>query len=534
MIGNLNKKKSKVQQNPATMKSFNPATGAVVGEYKLNSVEDVRIDAEKAKKAQIEWAAMPLKKRISHIMKIRTYIINNLDVLAETISNDNGKTKVDAMGTEVLTSAMALTYYCKNAGRFLKDTKPAIGNIMFINKRSRIRREPFGVVGIISPWNYPFAIPFSEIIMALLAGNAVLCKTANETQAVGHALKKCIDAAELPENLFNYLNLPGTLAGDAFLEAGIDKLFFTGSVKVGMYLMKKASDTLTPVSLELGGNDPMIVCEDADLRRAATGAVWAGFQNAGQSCGGVERIYVQSKVYDEFLELLKKEIENLSIGYGYDFDADIGAMTTERQINTVQNHIRDALEKGAVIYAQSKLNESLKGNFLSCTVLSNVNHNMLVMKDETFGPVVGVMPYDTIEEAISFANDSYLGLTASVWSRKHGSAIKIAEKIKAGAVTINDHLMSHGLAETQWGGFKQSGIGRTHGEIGFTEMTQPQVIVNDILPFARKNFWWHPFSKKIYDGIKGVAYILYGTSIKQKLHGMADLLKAFPRTFKPN
>jgi succinate-semialdehyde dehydrogenase/glutarate-semialdehyde dehydrogenase len=278
----------------------------------------------------------------------------------------------------------------------------------------------------------------------------------------------------------------------------------------------------------------MIVCADADLKRAATGAVWAGYQNAGQSCGGVERIYVERKVYDKFLEILKKEIESTRVGYDTDHNVDVGAMTTQRQIATVHAHIADALKKGAKIYAQSKAPKGGKGQFLPCSVLVDVNHDMLVMKDETFGPVVGVMPFDTIDEAVKLANDSYLGLTGSVWSKNRSNALKIARRIQAGAVTINDHLMSHGLAETPWGGFKQSSIGRTHGGVGFDEMTQPQVLVNELLPFARKNFWWHPVNKKIYDGIKGVAQVLYAEKISERIVGMINLMKVFFRTFIAN
>lgn len=514
--------------------SFNPATGEKIGEYDVDSIENLKKAMEKARKAQPAWGALPVKKRVRYIKKMRAYLVDNLDETAEIISRDNGKTRIEALGTELLAGAMALTYYCKKAPGFLKDKNLGTGNIMFINKRSRIARVPFGVVGIISPWNYPFAIPFSEIVMALLAGNAVIFKAASETQAVGHALKKCIDYAGLPEGIFNYINMPGSVAGDAFLDAGIDKLFFTGSVPVGKYLMKKAAETLTPVSLELGGNDAMIVCEDADLKRAAAGAVWAGFGNSGQSCGGVERIYVQRRVYDEFMGYLKTGIESMRIGCDTDFEVDMGAMATKRQMDAVNAHIQDALKKGAKIFAQKNPPSNLKGQFLPCTVLTDVNHNMLVMRDETFGPVVGVMPYDKIEEAIELANDSNLGLTGSVWSKKHGKAIKIAKKIRAGAMTINDHLMSHGLAETPWGGFKESGIGRTHGDIGFAEMTEPQVIVNDILPFVRKNFWWQPYGPSVYNGLKGVAEVLYGKSIFTRIKGTIKLLKAFPRTFKSN
>jgi len=332
--------------------------------------------------------------------------------------------------------------------------------------------------------------------------------------------------------VFTYLNLPGSVAGDALLESGVDKLFFTGSVPVGKYLMKKASETLTPVSLELGGNDPMIVCDDADLKRAAAGAVWAGLKNAGQSCGGVERIYVDRKVYFPFLALLKEAVEKLRVGYDTGHNMDIGAMTTRRQMDTVRSHIDDALRKGAIIFAQSKCPAGDAGQFLPCTVLTEVNHAMLVMKDETFGPVLGVMPYDNMEEAVALANDSYLGLTGSVWSKDRKKAMRIGRRIQAGAITINDHLMSHGLPETPWGGFKQSAIGRSHGDIGFAEMTQPQVIVNDVLPFARKNMWWQPFSVNIYNGLKGLSEMLYSKNPFLRLRGAALLVRVFPRTFK--
>jgi len=527
-----NKKTASIK-NEMTV-SVNPATGETINSFLINTIDELKGAVRRAKNAQTAWAALPVKKRIKYIIKIRKYITDNIDEIAETISRDNGKTRTDAVGTEALSAAMAVSFYCKNSPRFLKDRRLSPGNIMFINKRSKIVRIPFGVVGIISPWNYPFSIPFSEIIMALLAGNAVIFKAASETQAVGDILRRCIDSAGLPPHIFNYINMPGSIAGDAFLESGIDKLFFTGSVSIGKYLMKKASETLTPVSLELGGNDPMIVCEDADLKRAAAGAVWAGFQNAGQSCGGVERIYVQKKVYPRFLEHLKKQTESLRVGHDEDFSVDIGAMTTSRQMETVNLHIKEALEKGAKIYAQSKYPKNSKGQFLPCVVLTEVNHDMLVMKDETFGPVVGVMPFGDADEAVALANDSNLGLTASVWSRNRRKAGKIARQIKAGAVTINDHLMSHGLAETPWGGFKQSGIGRTHGDIGFAEMTQPQVIVNDILPFVRKNFWWHPFSRDIYEGIRGVVLVLYSDKITLRLKGAVQLMKVFFRTFIPN
>lgn len=509
----------------------NPATGEVLSECNVNSVDDLKQMISIAKIAQAEWGNISISERRKKVLRIRKYLVDNSEKIAEIITKDNGKSKIDALVTEVLPAAMSISYYCKNAEYFLRDEFLPAGNIFLSNKRSKIIRVPYGVVGIISPWNYPFAIPFSEVIMALLAGNAVILKVASETQLVGQEIKKAIESANLPNGIFNYINLPGKIAGNAFLENGIDKLFFTGSVAVGKYLMKKASETLTPLVLELGGNDAMIVCEDADPYRAAIGALWAGFQNAGQSCGGVERIYAHEKIYDEFMSILKSKIENIRIGNGLNFNNDIGCMTTKNQVETVKLHIEDALIKGAEVFAQTKNVENGE-QFLPAMVLTNVNHQMLLMKDETFGPVVGVMKFSDYNVGIKLANDSYLGLTASVWTKSKKRGEKIARQLKAGAVTINDHLMSHGLAETPWGGFKQSSIGRTHGKLGFDEMTQPQVIVHDILPFVKKNLWWHPYNKKLFYGLKGLMDLLYAKSLSLKMRGTLDLMKILPRIFK--
>lgn len=507
-------------------------TGESLGHSPLHTTQELTEAVEAGRQAQAIWALMPVNERVRRMMPVRDYMMAHLDELAETVARDVGKTRIDALVSEIVPAMMALTYYSGRAKGFLKPRWVMPGNIFFANKWSRIHRVPFGVIGIISPWNYPFSIPFSEAIMGLLAGNAVVLKTASETQAVGLALKRCLSAADLPEGLFSFINMPGRVAGDAFLEAGIDKLFFTGSVPVGKMLMAKAAETLTPVSLELGGNDAMLVCEDADLHRAVNGAVWAGLQNAGQSCGGVERIYVHAAVYEPFMALLKTKVDGLRVGYDRDHTTDIGAIATQRQLETVKRHVEDALAKGAVIHAQSKPPvDPMQGHFYPPTVLAGVNHEMLVMAEETFGPVLGVMKVTTMDEALALANDSNLGLTGSVWTRKGKKGAQLARRIMAGAVTVNDHLMSHGLAETPWGGFKESGIGRSHGGVGFAEMTESQVVVQDILPFVKKNLWWHPFSPRVYTTIKGVAQTLYAPTWKERAQGLGNVIMGFPRMF---
>jgi len=528
--GTMNKNQSNDKGNQTVCR--NPATGEILGYSPLTSMQELKKVFDKARAAQKPWAELPVKERVAHMGWVREYMVEKAEDIAEVISRDNGKTRLDALSTEVFPAILAVAYYGKRARKFLRTQRLRPASILLLNKRSKVIRVPHGVIGIISPWNYPFSIAFSEVVMALLAGNAVVLKTATETQMVGRKLEECFSAAALPEGVFTYVNIPGRLAGSAFLEMGIDKLFFTGSVSVGKKLMGEAAETLTPLVLELGGNDAMLVCDDADLHRAASGGVWAGLQNCGQTCAGVERIYVHERIYEPFLELLKQKVEALRVGYDENFNVDLGVMTTERQVSTVRRHLEDALAKGAVIFARSSQPEGDgSGNMLPAMVLTEVNHEMLVMREETFGPIVGVMKVRNMNEAVALANDSHLGLTSSVWSRNRKEAEKLARQIHAGAVMINDHVMSHGMAETPWGGFKESGIGRTHGAIGFDEMTQPQVIVHDLMPFARQNIWWFPHGEEKYRGLLGGIKFIYGKSISERVKGLRHLLKIFPRSF---
>jgi succinate-semialdehyde dehydrogenase/glutarate-semialdehyde dehydrogenase len=476
---------------------------------------------------------LPVKLRARALRKAKAYLLEHAEDITELISRENGKTRIEALATEVLPAVMAIEYYTRRAKGFLKPAVIAPGSLLLCNKWSRLFRVPYGVIGIISPWNYPFSIPFSEVVMGLLAGNGVVLKTASSTQLVGRQIESCLRAADLPDGLFSFVNLPGSQAGDAFMESGIDKLFFTGSVAAGKQLMAKAAQTLTPLNLELGGNDAMVVCEDADIDRASSGAVWAGLQNCGQSCAGVERIYVQESVYGPFLEKLKAKVESLRIGEDTDFGVDMGAMTTRDQMETVEKHIEDALHKGAKIVAQSSCPpREGPGNFVPAMVVGDVTHDMLVMREETFGPVLAVMKVRDMEQAIALANDSLYGLTGSVWSKNGRKAERIAQNIRAGVVTINDHLVSHGMPETPWGGVKASGFGKTHGRIGFNEMTQPKVVVHDLLAFAKKNLWWRPYNEEVYRGLRGAMKLFYGPGLKVRLSGLWPLLKILPRIFR--
>jgi succinate-semialdehyde dehydrogenase/glutarate-semialdehyde dehydrogenase len=513
-----------------TVENRDPATGKLIGSYRLDDAQAVRGLIARARAAQGTWASLPYRDRSLALKRVGAAVAARADELAALIAANSGKTLVDALATEVVPAILALRYYRSRGKGLLAERRLGGGSILMFNKRSRLQKVPFGVIGIISPWNYPFAIPFAEIVMALLAGNGVVLKVASDSLAVGRALAECFEKVGLPEGVFAYANLPGREAGEAFIEGGVDKLFFTGSTEVGRELMAKAGARLIPVVLELGGNDAAIVRADADLDRAAAGILWSGFSNAGQSCGGAQRVLVDETVRDAFVAKLKERVEGLRIGVGSNLDMDMGCMASARQKKLVEDQVARCLAQGARIIAQSPLDPALaKGNFLPALVLDKVAPDSPAMREEIFGPVVAIVPFKDDDEAVRIANDSAMGLTASVWSRDRRAARAIAARLRAGAVMINDHLMSHGLPETPWGGFGDSGIGRTHAETGFLEMLQTRVVVVDILPGAKKDIWWHPYSEKVYKGMLAIVRLVAGPGLGLRLRGAGGVAKFFLR-----
>jgi len=506
--------------------AINPATGESLGHIPQNTLEDIHQAVVRIRKAQVKWAELSFSERGKYLRKMQHHLVEHGEEYARTIAADNGKTLADAYMTEISSAIIAFDYYIKHTARVLRERRIKGSHIFSLFTRNLLQRVPMGVIGIISPWNYPLAIPMHEILMALMSGNGLLYKAASETQMVGQVIQKIIDAGELPQDLFIQVNVPGRVAGDAFLDAGIDKLFFTGSVPVGKILMKKAAESLTPVSLELGGNDSMIVCAEANLKKAVNGAIWAGLSNSGQSCAGVERVYVHRDVYKPFLRLLKKKVEKLKVGYPLQKGTHIGTMTTEKQKETVRGMLEEAIAQGASVEAISQIDESTD-QALPATILTDVNQQMRIMKEETFGPVIGVMPFKNIDEVIQLANDSDLGLTASIWTKNRRLGRKIASQLQVGVVTINNHLISHGIPNLPWGGFKESGLGRTHGELGLLEMTEPRAIVNDYFP-TNKQLYGTPVPGFIYRRWIGLVMMIGGTWT-WKLKGLFKLIFGFRR-----
>lgn len=504
-------------QAAATIVSTNPATGEVLGELACAAPEDVHAAVARARTAQPNWQATPVPERVAVLRRFQQLLSERRNEVASLICREAGKPAAEALATEVLVVLDAAQFCIRNAVGFLREKLLPHANPAMKTKRGKLVREPYGVIGIISPWNYPFSIPAIETVGALVMGNAVVLKPSELTPLVTLELQRLLLAAGLSADLMQVVIGEGPVGG-ALTESAIDKLIFTGSVATGKRVGEAAARRLLPVVLELGGKDPMIVLDDADLEVASSGALWGAFMNAGQTCLSVERCYVHRSLYEPFLQKCREKIGRLRVGNGIDSDVEIGPMIHERQLRIVEDQVNDAVGHGARLLAGGKRLRELGPNFYAPTLLADVTNEMRLMQEETFGPVLPVASFDTDEQAIRLANDSNFGLAASVWTsnRKRGAAM--AEKIKAGTVMMNDVVSCFGIAEAPHGGFKHSGIGRTHGLMGLQEMVQTKYIDVDLVPRMKK-VWWFGYGKPYEQQMGGFADLLFARGLGARFKG---------------
>ncbi|HUE82357.1 MAG TPA: aldehyde dehydrogenase family protein [Pyrinomonadaceae bacterium] len=481
--------------------SYDPATGEEVGRAPQSTPGEVKEAVTCARLAQAAWAAMTYKERGRVILKAREIMLAERHELALLIARETGKPVAEALAMEVVPTLAAMHYFARKTRRLLQPQRINIGQYAFMGRSSTIVYKPIGVVGIISPWNFPLATPAHEVVMALMAGNSVVVKPSELTPLTALKLEEILKRAGLPQDLLKVIIGDGT-TGAELIDAPVDKIMFTGSVATGKRVAEAAAKHLTPAVLELGGKDPMIVLADAHLENAARAAVWGAFSNSGQACASVERCYVDESVVGPFLELVLRETRALRQDSPTKEHTDIGAMSNERQLQIVEEHVKQALEQGAHALTGGK-RDGRNSLFYQPTILTKVDHRMTVMKEETFGPVLPVMTFKTEAEAIKLANESPFGLTAMVWTRDIERGRRIAEKIDAGTVMVNEVLYTHGIAETPWGGVKESGYGRTHGRMGMLELVTPQHIhVNRFSFFP--DIWWYRYSThatKLFDSL---------------------------------
>lgn len=512
-----------LQSVKAEIISRDPATGEEIGRVPLFSAEDVAAAVERARSAQPQWASRSFKERGSLILKARELMLERIDELGLLISRETGKPIAEAMSMEIVPTLDAMYYLARNAAKLLRPQKIDIGQYGLMGRSSRIVYKPVGVVGIISPWNFPLATPAEEIVMALVAGNSVVLKPSELTPLIALKLGDILRDAGIPNELLEIVTGDGS-TGAALIDARVDKIMFTGSVATGKRVAAAAAKHLTPVVLELGGKDPMIVLEDADIPNAARGAVWGAFANSGQACASVERCYVHEAIAPQFLARVLAETQSLKQDVGTKPDTDVGAMTNERQLQIVEEHVADAVQWGAKVVSGGKRVANSAGYFYPPTVLTNVDHRMQIMRDETFGPVLPVMTFKTEDEAIRLANDSVFGLTASVWTKDIARGRRIAEQVAAGTVMVNEVLYTHGIAQTPWGGVKESGYGRTHGRAGLLELVNAHHIHINRLS-SLPDLWWFRYDANAGKLFRGLANYFTTGSLTRTARLFPEMLR---------
>ena len=517
----------KKSSGPTKLKSFNPTTGEVMREIPANSPGEVRDIVEQARKVAPEWAAIDPEGRSRILKKVRYRAYELLDDLVDTISKECGKPRAEALGFDVVPMMLQFLYFERLAPKALRPerTGPIIGPIM--GATSKVQWRPFGVVGCITPWNYPLYNCMLATAPALFAGNTVVIKPSEVTPGVGELLKQLLDP--LPAGVASVVQGGGEV-GAALVDAPCDKISFIGSPPTGRKIAEAAGKHLTPCVMELGGQDPAIVCADADLDFASSGIAWGSFFNAGQTCCSIERAYVVDEVADEFTDKLLEKISHLSQGGD---DGQMGSLTFKPQLETVRRHVDDAVKKGAEVLAggpEAGLKNENGSLWYAPTVLGSISEDMDVINEETFGPVLTLVRVSDEDQAVQRANEG-VNLTASVWTKDSSKGERIASLVKAGTVGINDHGAAPGAAWSPWGGVGESGYGRLNGKLGIREFTVP-VHIQKSTTGSMRRLWWYPYDDAMNDAMSSIATVLGAPTLSKKMEGVRSLVGAAGRAIK--
>ncbi|MDQ3932862.1 MAG: aldehyde dehydrogenase family protein [Actinomycetota bacterium] len=468
---------------PQVLVSRNPATGQPLGSVKIASTEDVAAVCRRAAEVQGTWAKWPAGERAAVVNRAADFILYNAPDYADLVRRENGKPRSDAVLMEVGPTIDGFRWVARRAPRILADEWLRPNLLTFVHGMwHRIRREPLGVIGIISPSNYPLSIPAGVVASALAAGNGVVLKPSPLAPLTAERLAEAFTAAGLPDGLFGLVHGSGEQGHAVCTSPHVSKVVFTGSVEVGRLVAQACADQAKPYTLELGGKDPAIVRTDADLDRSVPQILWTACANSGQSCARVARVYVHRSIHDEFVARLVEQASALVVGDPADPDVDMGPLLDPAHWERVCALVDDAVAKGATLLVGGPHKANGPGCYYRPTVLTGVSQSMRLLQEETFGPVIPVMAFDDDDEAVRLANDSRYGLGASIWTRDRPAARAMAARIQAGMVWINEHLYSHAAPMTPWLGVKDSGIGVVHSKYGLQAMTRPKLLSTNFGP----------------------------------------------------
>jgi acyl-CoA reductase-like NAD-dependent aldehyde dehydrogenase len=486
----------------------NPATGEQITTVPVLGREQVAELASRARAAQPDWEALGFEGRGRIMRRAQKWMLDNADRVMDTVVGESGKTREDAQLTDLSYTVSALGFWASHAERYLAEEKvsswaaPAA-----IGKKLTLRYVPHGLVGVIGPWNYPIVNSFGDCIPALMAGNTVVLKPSEVTPLSSFLMAEMLEECDLPKDVFQVATGDGSTG--AALIGEVDCVMFTGSSRTGTAVMKAAAERLIPCWLELGGKDPMLVCADADLERAANAAAWSSMSNAGQVCISTERCYVEAPVYDKFVERVTEIVSGLRQGPPAEVGSvDVGAVIFPPQLDIVSDHVADALSKGARVLTGGH-GHAQHGRFFEPTVLVDVDHSMKCMTEETFGPTLPIMRVDSAEEGLRLANDSPFGLAASVWTRDIARGEALARRMQAGAVSVNDTQAHYLSLNLPMGGWKTSGIGTRHGAGGIRKYTQIQSLYVTRYGLKRE-LWMFPYSRRTTKLLRSFFTFVYG------------------------
>ncbi len=516
---------SKSQNGSSSLKSFNPRTGDTMREIAAVSPAEVRDYVEQARKVAPEWGAIDPEGRARIIGKIRTRIKEKTDDIVEVVSAETGKPPAEALLHEVLTPLLQLAYLQHLAPKVLKRKRVAPVIAPLLGFKSRMEFRPFGVVGCITPWNFPITNSFLALASPLFAGNTIVVKPSEVTPGCGEMLREILEP--LPSGVATVIQGGGDV-GAALVDAPCDKISFIGSPVTGRKICSAAAEHLTPVVMELGGKDSAIICSDADIDLTTSGIMWGAFANAGQICVSIERAYVVDEIADEFQEKLLSKLARLEQG------VDIGSLTFAPQLDIVSGQVDDAVAKGATVLAggtgAGKKNEN-GSLWYAPTVITDVTSDMTVLKNETFGPILTLIRVRDEDEALQRANTDGVNLTASVWTRDSKKRERLVHGLRAGSITHNFHIESAGGAWGTWGGVGESGFGRLNGELGLLEFTVPTHVSYSAMPKMKRSVWY-PYDAGSERLTRSLIDFFGSKEAPQKLSAIKGVLKDFTKIAK--